>query len=199
MFLKILYVYNIILLIIFFFNIIIIKQFLLKKPDSVWYRRKETNNINPFEDATQLEFYSNKSDASLFMVGSNTKKRPNNLVIGRTFNWQLYDMVELKVDNYKSISEFNQSESNALGSKPMFIVAGEAFQTDNDFKNFANIIVDFFRGEVVESINLKGLDHVIILTAKDNVIHFAHYSVKFKKSGSRVSIFFLILKEINKL
>lgn len=163
----------------------------MKKPHSIWYRRKEPNALNPFEDATKLEFYSNRSDASLFMIGTHTKKRPNNLIIGRTFHWQLYDMMELKVDNFRSISEFKSSESNILGSKPMFVIAGEAFQTDNEFKNFANIIVDFFRGEVVESINLKGLDHVIILTAKDNVIHFAHYSVKFKKSGSRVSLFFL--------
>ena len=120
------------------------------------------------------------------MIGTHTKKRPNNLIIGRTFNWQLYDMIELKVDNFKSISEFNLSNANSIGSKPMFIIAGEAFQTDTDYKIFANLIVDFFRGEIVDHINLKGLDHVIVLTAKDNIIHFAHHAVKFKKSGTRV-------------
>lgn len=144
------------------------------------------NQSNPFEDHTQVEFYSSRADASLFMLGSHNKKRPNNLVIGRTFNWQLYDMVEFGVENFKPIKDFNISEANGVGSKPMFVVAGEAFHTDEEIKNVANLIVDFYRGQIVESINLQGLDHVIVLTAKDKVIHFGHYAVKFRKSGTKV-------------
>lgn len=43
------------------------------------YSHKE----GPFEDETAIEFFSNKSDASLFMYGSHSKKRPHNLVIGK--------------------------------------------------------------------------------------------------------------------
>lgn len=158
----------------------------MKKPDGIWYKKKEANQSNPFEDHTQVEFYSNRADASLFALTSHTKKRPNNLVMGRTFNWQLYDMLEFQVENFKSILEYKISDANAIGSKPMFIVAGEPFHTDEEVKNTANLLVDFFRGEVVDNINLQGLDHVIVLTAKDRIIHFSHYAVKFKKSGTKV-------------
>jgi len=51
----------------------------------------------------------------------------------------------------------------------------------------------FFRGRVVENINLTGLDHVIVLTANgENSFHFRHFSIHFKKSGDRVPIVELV-------
>lgn len=160
-------------------------QYDLKKPDALWYRRKEANKILPFEDASSLEFYSHQSDASLFMFGSHTKKRPNNITIGRTFDWKLLDMIELGVSNFVSTKDFAEG-SSGVGSKPMFVLAGEAFQTEEIYRTAANLLVDFFRGRVVDKINMQGLDHVIQLTVTDGIIHFAHYSVKLKKSGTQV-------------
>jgi ribosome production factor 2 len=49
------------------------------------------------------------------------------------------------------------------------------------------MITDFFRGEVVDKINLAGLDHVVFLSAgPDNIIRFRHYFIRFKKSGTKV-------------
>ncbi len=45
---------------------------------------------------------------------------------------------------------------------------------------------DYFRGEVVDGVNLAGLDRVIVCTSKDDMIYFRHYGVVFKKSGSKV-------------
>jgi len=64
------------------------------------------NEIHPFEDASSLEFFSEKQDASLFVVGTHSKKRPNNLTFARMFEHKLLDMVEVGVTNYKSCSEF---------------------------------------------------------------------------------------------
>ena len=64
------------------------------------------NEIRPFEDINSLEFLSQKNDCSLFMVGSHSKKRPHNLIMGRMFNYQLLDMIELGVLDYKSIESF---------------------------------------------------------------------------------------------
>ena len=64
------------------------------------------NVIRPFEDINSLEFLSQKNDCSLFMVGSHSKKRPHNLIMGRMFNYQLLDMIELGVLDYKSIESF---------------------------------------------------------------------------------------------
>ena len=41
------------------------------------------NEIMPFEDTTSLEFLESKNDCSLFLLGSHSKKRPNNLVFVR--------------------------------------------------------------------------------------------------------------------
>lgn len=50
----------------------------LCKPNCKMLSRK--NEIVPFEDATSIEFLTEKSDCSLFLMGSHSKKRPNNLV-----------------------------------------------------------------------------------------------------------------------
>ena len=64
------------------------------------------NDIRPFESINSLEFLSEKNDCSLFMVGSHSKKRPNNIVIGRLFNYQLLDMVEFGVLDYQAMDTF---------------------------------------------------------------------------------------------
>jgi hypothetical protein len=79
-------------------------KFLLKKPNATNFSKK--NEIRPFEDASSLEFFAEKEDASLFVVGSHSKKRPNNLTFARMFDHKLLDMVELGVSNYKPCLEF---------------------------------------------------------------------------------------------
>lgn len=53
----------------------------MKKPDAVMMSRK--NDFRPFEDETPIEKMSQKLDTSLFLFGSHSKKRPNNIVIGK--------------------------------------------------------------------------------------------------------------------
>lgn len=75
----------------------------LKKPNGVAFNKASSNkDIHPFEDASTLEFWSQKNDAAFVLLGSHSKKRPNNLTIARMFNHQLLDMLEIGVD--KAIS-----------------------------------------------------------------------------------------------
>jgi len=134
-----------------------------------------------------VEFFSTKSDASLFAYGSHSKKRPHNIILGRLFDYHVLDMIELGIKNYKLMSEFNSSLFPMNGSKPCFTVIGPQFQTDEKYGTVANMIVDFFRGKIVKNINLKGLDHVISLSVGDEGnIMFRHYAIQMKKSGTRV-------------
>jgi ribosome production factor 2 len=64
------------------------------------------NVIRPFEDASSLEFWAQKNDASLFVVAQSTKKRPDNLTFARTFNGRLLDMLEVGVDSWTALNEF---------------------------------------------------------------------------------------------
>jgi ribosome production factor 2 len=77
---------------------------LLKKPNSIPFNKK--NEIVPFEDASSLEFWGKKNDASLFVVANHQKKRPNNLTFARLFEGDLLDMYEFGIVNAKSHSEF---------------------------------------------------------------------------------------------
>ena len=49
-----------------------------------------------------------------------------------------------------------------------------------------SLLIDLFRGRVVPSINLRGLDRVIICTAVPGRILFRQAVTKFKKSGTSV-------------
>lgn len=74
----------------------------LKRPNAVAFSKK--NDIHPFEDASSLEFWSQKNDASFFVVGHSNKKRPDGLVLVRMFDGRVLDMCELGVENFVPIS-----------------------------------------------------------------------------------------------
>jgi len=159
----------------------------LKKPAAIKYNKKTSNKMHPFEEATSIEYYSTKADSSLFVHGSHSKKRPHNITIGRLFNFHMLDLLELGIVDYKPIDDFNSGVFPQIGSKPCFTVIGSQFQTDSDYNLAANLFIDFFRGEIVQDINLKGLDHVISLTAPGNgTIQFRHYAIIMKKSATRI-------------
>ena len=73
----------------------------LKKPYAINYNEK--NDIRPFEDVTKMEFYCKKNDSSLFMLGNHNKKRPHNIIMGRMYDYQVLDMIELGLENFKSL------------------------------------------------------------------------------------------------
>lgn len=76
----------------------------LKRPFAISFSKK--NVVRPFEDAASLEFWAHKNDASMFVLGQSTKKRPNGLTIARMFDGKLLDMCELGVDQFVGMDAF---------------------------------------------------------------------------------------------
>lgn len=76
----------------------------LKRPEAISFSKK--NTVRPFEDASSLEFWSRKNDASLFVVGQSTKKRPDGLTLVRMYDGKVLDMCELGVEKFVSMDEF---------------------------------------------------------------------------------------------
>uniref|UniRef100_A0A2K5EMJ7 Ribosome production factor 2 homolog n=1 Tax=Aotus nancymaae TaxID=37293 RepID=A0A2K5EMJ7_AOTNA len=134
----------------------------LKKPYSVLYKKKKITR--PFEDQTLPEFFSKKSDCSLFMFGSHNKKQPNNLVIGRMYDYHVLDMIELGIENFVSLKDIKNSKCPE-GTKSI-------------------LLIDFFRGPTVSNIHLAGLEYVLHFTAL-NRIYFRSYKLLLKKSDCR--------------
>jgi len=163
----------------------------LKKPHSVKFTKK--NTVVPFEDATPLEFFSEKNDASLLVLGTHSKKRPQNLVIARTFDHKILDIHEFGVDEatYRSLQSF-KTEKPKVGVKPMLLFTGDVWERDEKMKGIKNLWLDFFRGETVKSVDVEGLQYVISFMAETphdgetSVIHMRAWMVRTKKSGQKL-------------
>jgi len=80
----------------------------LKRPHAIAFNKK--NSIHPFDaDSTSgasLEFWASKNDASLFVVGQTTKKRPHGLTFVRMFDGKVLDMTEVGVESWVGMAEF---------------------------------------------------------------------------------------------
>jgi len=162
----------------------------LKKPDSTNFSRR--NEKRPFEDETSVEFLCQKNECSMFGFGSHSKKRPNNLVLGRLFNYKIYDMYELALTDIKTAMQFKGSKMPSIGNRPAIIFQGDAFDNDPKLAAIKNLFLDMFGHEAMQKVNLAGVEHAIVLTAqpaqgeKEGKIAFRHYQLTFKKSGGRV-------------
>jgi ribosome production factor 2 len=159
----------------------------LKKPAAKLFTKR--NMTRPFEDPSSVEFLCKANDASLFSYVSHSKKRPQNLVMGRLFDFQVLDMIELSVDGatFKPMSSFEGKRQAVvrIDSKPMFIFQGNEFESDPNLKTFKNLLLDYFRGQVLDKINLAGLDRVVVCTAHKSVVYFRHYGIILKTTGTK--------------
>jgi ribosome production factor 2 len=105
----------------------------------------------------------------------------------------MLDVVELGIENYKGLKDYAGAPSKAIGSKPMFLFVGDNWESNADHKKLQNLLLDFFKGDPVDKLNLTGLDHIITVTSSSvrdssaDTLFFRTYYVKLKKNpnGSR--------------
>ncbi|CAI4216708.1 unnamed protein product [Parascedosporium putredinis] len=141
------------------------------------------NEIHPFEDASSLEFFSEKNDASLFVFGSTSKKRPHALTFARMFGHKTLDMLELYLD----------PELPPHLPSPI----------ENEYTLAKSMLTDFFAArETTEKIDVEGLQYIVSVTAEDPVdddakptIHVRVYLIQTKRSGQRLPRVETMLKE----
>ncbi|RKU43803.1 rRNA-binding ribosome biosynthesis protein rpf2 [Coniochaeta pulveracea] len=132
------------------------------------------NNIHPFEDASSLEFFSEKNDASILVFGASNKKRPHAITFVRTFGHKVLDMLELKLDaeSFRTMGQF-KSRKFAVGLRPMMVFSGTAFESpvENEFTLAKSVLTDFFRGDSggagAEKIDVEGLQYIVSVTADE--------------------------------
>ena len=80
-------------------------------------------DVQPFEPGGEapLEFFCTKSNCSLFALGSHSKKRPHNLVLGRLYDFHLYDALEFGIEQLQLIKEFRGGAGSQVGNKVSFL------------------------------------------------------------------------------
>ncbi|SCV66966.1 BQ2448_5612 [Microbotryum intermedium] len=138
----------------------------LKKPHSVSFSKP--NQIRPFEDSSSLSFWSTKNDASLFLVGTHTKKRPHGLIWVRCFANEVMEMLEVGIEEVMPMSAFKGIKSPP-GSTPLFHFASTSahanlWESHPTFTQYKSLMLDFFRGVEMDGVALKGLERVISIT-----------------------------------
>ena len=166
----------------------------LKRPYSIRFSKK--NPIHPFEDASSLEFFSRKNDASQLVFGNHSKKRPHALTWVRCFGGEVFDMLELYVvqETARTLQQF-KGEKCRTGVKPLLSFSGSQFDspTPNEYTLAKSIFVDFFRGAEVKEIDVEGLQLMISFFAGEEgangekpQIHMRCWRIVTKKSGQKV-------------
>ena len=139
---------------------------------------KKHQNLYPLDDEEGITRICNKYQCSLFMVGSSTKKRPNNLILGRLYNHALLDTVEFAVEEYKSAVEF-RAATVMTGIKPIMMFQGDGFETDKKYARVKSLFLDMFGGRSLEKVDTKGLNTLICLSIDTQEhIHFRCYQIQ---------------------
>lgn len=68
------------------------------------------------------------------MFGNHTKKRPNNLILGRLYDNRVYDLLELGVEKYKSIKSFGAASSTVQTQNKVFQLPKYTFRSLNSLQ-----------------------------------------------------------------
>lgn len=155
---------------------------ILKKPLCKKLQRK--NELLPFEAGSEahMENLCRLNDCSLFALVNHNKKRPHNLIFGRTFQFRILDMVEFGIVDYMPMALFPKAAISA-GSRPLVIFNGDAFDANPTLQTIESLLLDVFRGpDDGQELLLSGVDHVIVFSLSGNSkVLFRHYGITLHK------------------
>eukprot|EP00658_Telonema_sp_P-2_P077571 TRINITY_DN7042_c0_g1_i2.p1 TRINITY_DN7042_c0_g1~~TRINITY_DN7042_c0_g1_i2.p1 ORF type:complete len:301 (+),score=94.39 TRINITY_DN7042_c0_g1_i2:146-1048(+) len=152
-------------------------------------------DCRPFENNASIEFLCQKNDSSLFALGTSTKKRPDNLVLGRTFDGHVLDMMEFGVTQFKSIESFKGVEQPMLGSKPCMYFGGNEWEGSSVLESAKSLLLDFFKGVEAKQVNLAGLDRVMTVVIVDGKMMLRHYRIRHLKGVTKTGDKPVLLQE----
>ncbi|KAI6661367.1 hypothetical protein LOD99_9950 [Oopsacas minuta] len=145
----------------------------LKKRSSVRLQRK--NMIYPFQDCSYLLQLCVRMECGMFVLANHSKKRADNLILGRVYDDKVLDIVELGVESYKPISEF-KTDLISVTSHPAVIFLGPQFEAE--LSKVKNLFLDIFRGPNTDKLPLSSIEHVITFSTNDVInIHMRVYRV----------------------
>mmetsp|Transcript_27958 Transcript_27958/g.73773 ORF Transcript_27958/g.73773 Transcript_27958/m.73773 type:complete len:196 (-) Transcript_27958:57-644(-) len=95
-------------------------------------------------------------------------------------------MYEFGVSNIKTMDDFKPSKFPNYCNSPCVVFQGDGFDHNPKLVDVKSLFLDMFQHAPSEKLNLTGLEHVVVLTAKGEKVAFRHYGILLKKSGSKV-------------
>jgi ribosome production factor 2 len=179
----------------------------LTKPNSTLLNKKN-ENIHPFEDASSLEFLAGKNDCGLVVFGSSTKKRPNSITLLRVYNGKTLDLVEMLLLPQPDAPQQQNQKSFRIGVelKPLILFAGSVWADTSSsiqagiYSTLKSLLLDLFCGEEVASVDVAGLQYILIIAAPEQtqthrtpgqeepkpIIQLRWYKIRTLKSGTKL-------------
>lgn len=170
----------------------------LTNPHSVLFNRKN-ENIHPFESTESLEFLANKNECGIVVFGSSNKKRPNCVTLARIYNSKVLEMVELLLlpqPGDESLTPTNALKMHiGIGLRPMILFAGSVWadETSTTFAMIKSILLDMFKGEETNKLDVEGLQYLMMVGAEEPagqgmlpVIHMRWYKIRTRRSGHKL-------------
>jgi len=175
----------------------------LTKPDSVLLNKKN-NDVHPFEDTSSLEFLAQKNDCGVVVFGAHSKKRPNNIIVLRIFDGKVLDMAELLLVLPPDQPEKEQKLQIGVEMKPLMLFAGSQWDDTSSSEQAAlygtlkSLMLDLFQGEEVSSIDVAGLQYILMVAAGESssastdlndpankpVLHLRWYRIRTMRSNN---------------
>jgi ribosome production factor 2 len=166
----------------------------LKRPFVERFTKK--NDIHPFDDATSLEFFSQKNDTSLLAFSLHSKKRPHCLTLARTFSYKMLDMLELYInaETFRTLQQF-KNKKPSIGLKPLISFHGTVFEDPNQTKYTLakSLFIDLFKGQDATEVDVEGLQYLISISTEEPTdaipnpqIKLRFYLLRTKRSGQKL-------------
>jgi ribosome production factor 2 len=133
----------------------------IKKPASRYLPRRLDKN--PSQSVDFIETICKQNGASMFGFGSSTKRRRNNLLLGRLYNGKVLDSFEFQARSIKSSKKIGADVST--DSRPCFVFLGECWTNDNTLNEFKNYLIDCLGVRHDKHVSLQALSRVIVCSA----------------------------------
>ncbi|EXJ87091.1 valyl-tRNA synthetase [Capronia epimyces CBS 606.96] len=175
----------------------------LTKPDSVLLHKKN-ENIYPFEDTASIEFLAQKNECGVVVFGTHSKKRPNNITIVRIYDGKVLDMVELLLLVPADQPPTEPKMEVGVGMKPLILFSGSQWDDPSSsaqatlYQTLKSTLLDLFQGEEVPSIDVVGLQYVLMIASGEStsssgdlnnpadkpVLHLRWYKIRTVRSNN---------------
>jgi hypothetical protein len=174
----------------------------LTKPDAVMLTKKN-ENIHPFENTESLEFLADKNESGVIVFGTHSKKRPNNVTVLRIYDGKVLDKVELLLVTTSDQSQPEPKMTIGVEMTPLILFSGSQWDDSSSsdqaalYRSLKSIMLDLFQGEEIASIDVAGLQYLLMIAAGENssstdlsdpaskpVIHLRWYRIRTLRSNS---------------